>query len=299
MSLAFRYISLRERILARHRLAEVYRAEDGSDAEMDRTGRVVEKAEIIPAVLDTGRRVAFSYNPKMVPYSYWRSQELSLFWRAKSEFRAPVLDFGCGDGSFTRGLFEHIEYGVDIDPSALEIAAQYGLYDRLLTFDKMASDLPDASVGTVFSCSVLEHTVDVKTCLEQIARVLKPGGRLYFTVPSPGLTEHMSILHNRTFADMMNKSMFHRNMLEAGEWRGLITSTGLKICQFQEFQPLSFTRKFFLISLLGNRSFGRIPGFRSWFWRRYREKLMEDVAKSISGQVERGANYFVIAERIG
>lgn len=297
MSLTFAYIKLREYLLALKRDKESYRAEDGSQAEMDRTGRVVQTAENIPTEIDPVARVKFLFNDNAVAYSYWRSQELTLFWRALPNFQRPVLDFGCGDGSFSKCLLENIDHGVDIDPSALEIAAAYGIYRDLITFDQMVSDLPSASVGTVYSCSVLEHTIDIEACLSQIARVMRPGGKLYFSVPSPHFTQHMADLAGREFASNMNRRMFHRNMFDRKRWEALLEGVGLRVSEVLEFQPKSFTRKYFRISLLGNRTVGRIPGFRSWFWRRYKNQLVEDVACSISGEIDEGANYFIVAEK--
>lgn len=41
----------------------------------------------------------------------------------------------------------------------------------------------DASFDTLFSCSVLEHTVDPAAALREMARLLRPGGALILSVP--------------------------------------------------------------------------------------------------------------------
>lgn len=293
----FTLIRIREAILAEGRKKETYRSANGQEAEMDRTGRVVDSALTFPIAFDTARRVAFSFNDNAVAYSYWRAQELSLFWREMDNYERPILDFGCGDGFFSSNIFKSLEYGVDIDRTALAVAAQYHIYQELLTFDEMIAQVGSGTVGTVFSCSVLEHTDDLTTCLSEIGRVIKPGGKFFFTVPSPHFTEHMATLADRTFADRMNARMYHRNLLDDEEWRRRLADAGLRMTRLVEFQPLSFTAKYFRISLLGNRTVGRIPGFRKWYWRRHGEQLIEDVAQSLSGNVKNGANYFIVAEK--
>ena len=43
--------------------------------------------------------------------------------------------------------------------------------------------LPDGSVDSVVSIEVFEHVEDLDKCLEECARLLAPGGLLYFTMP--------------------------------------------------------------------------------------------------------------------
>ncbi|HUR56027.1 MAG TPA: methyltransferase domain-containing protein, partial [Gemmataceae bacterium] len=42
----------------------------------------------------------------------------------------------------------------------------------------------DASFDTVFSCETIEHVPDPPLAVRQLARVLKPGGRLFLTTPN-------------------------------------------------------------------------------------------------------------------
>ncbi|MCY3023226.1 MAG: class I SAM-dependent methyltransferase [Planctomycetota bacterium] len=53
----------------------------------------------------------------------------------------------------------------------------------LLLADMHRLPFADASVDGVICTSVLEHVADAHTCLDEIARVVKPGGHVYVTVP--------------------------------------------------------------------------------------------------------------------
>lgn len=270
-------------------------------AEPDLTGRILMEPKIVEMVEDNERRVLFAHFVTSLAHSFWRAQELTLFKRASASFAPPVLDFGCGDGSFSACLFKAVEYGVDIDEAALSVAEQYGIYGELLTFDELTARLPSACIGAVFSCSVLEHTVDLRACIGEIARVLKPGGRFHFSVPSPGFTEQMTQLIDRPFADEVNDFMFHRNLLPDIEWQTLLQEHGLQVERFDSFQSIEFTRLYFCLGLLGNRAFGKIPGLealRRLFWRSFRGSLLDKVAMSVDHPVAKGANFFVVAAKI-
>jgi SAM-dependent methyltransferase len=104
---------------------------------------------------------------------------------AKSSANLVVLDAGAGEGRFS-GLFSGKRYiALDLrigdpgwDYSATNICA-----------DLAAIPLADGSVDRVLNLQVLEHVEEPAAVLAEFWRVLKPGGRLYLTVPQ-GWHEH-------------------------------------------------------------------------------------------------------------
>ena len=267
----------------------------------DLTGRVLMEPKIVETIEDHNRSVLFAYFDTSLAHSFWRAQELSLFKRASVSFERPIMDFGCGDGSFSACIFDDIEFGVDIDKAALSVAKGYGVHQRLLTFEEMTTELPTASVAAVFSCSVLEHTADLRACIREIARVLRPGGRFFFSVPSPVFTEQMTELIDKSFAEAVNSFMFHRNLLTDSEWKTLLSEHDLEVEHFDNFQTIEFTRQYFCLSLLGSRATLQIPGLataRRLFWRSFRDSLLDKVAASVDHPVASGANFFIGGSKI-
>lgn len=92
-----------------------------------------------------------------------------------------VLDLGAGAGSLKGFEFRCQLVSVDCDPSAFASAFP-GSHHVIAT----AEHLPfvDASFDLVICHHALEHIPDVDGTLREIGRVLKPGGRLYISVPN-------------------------------------------------------------------------------------------------------------------
>jgi SAM-dependent methyltransferase len=121
-----------------------------------------------------------------------RAVEASFYERI--DFPSPVLDIGCGDGHFTEIAFDQlIDIGVDPDLRIMCEAQSRQVYRMLLQSDGGKLPLPEASIGTAFSNSVLEHIPHLDQVLLEVGRVLKPGAYFLFTVPNPGYRDELSI----------------------------------------------------------------------------------------------------------
>lgn len=107
----------------------------------------------------------------------------------------PLLDVGCGDGHFAAGCLGCLEAGgtdsppgVDagIDPRAASAAEarRTGAYRQVLVGSADTLPFPDGAFNGVVSNCVLEHIPPLGAALREIARVLRPGGKLVITVPS-------------------------------------------------------------------------------------------------------------------
>lgn len=98
-----------------------------------------------------------------------------------------VLDLGCGAGRFLRALAEHgaEAVGVDIADAALERARRNAPGAELHRIDPDSDlPLPDASCGLVWCSETLEHVADTAHLMDEVRRVLLPGGRLLVTTPA-------------------------------------------------------------------------------------------------------------------
>jgi SAM-dependent methyltransferase len=95
-----------------------------------------------------------------------------------------VLDVGCGEGAFTAALA-----GAGARPSGVEVAAEPLRRARVrhpeLDFRHVGGELPFAAgeFDVAWAGEVLEHVQDGVGLLEEIRRVLRPGGRLLLSTP--------------------------------------------------------------------------------------------------------------------
>jgi len=104
--------------------------------------------------------------------------------RIASERRSPVLDWGCGWGQVSSLLRER---GVDVE--AFDYRAGEPVHEVELEHfsgfrvqvsgEPVALPYPDNHFAAALSCGVLEHVQDPGGSLDELHRILRPGGRLY------------------------------------------------------------------------------------------------------------------------
>ncbi len=158
----------------------------------------------------------------------WRAAEIAAL--REQVFESPVLDLGCGDGLVTSLVLSRVEVGLDPDKKVLERAARHGIYERFEAVPAEEMQLPHGSIGTVFSNSVLEHLPHLDAVLEAVARVLRPGGRLIFTIPTEAFSRWL-VLPSTRYADWRNRQLCHLNLWPTGRWIEHLHSAGLEVEQ--------------------------------------------------------------------
>jgi SAM-dependent methyltransferase len=101
---------------------------------------------------------------------------------------ARVLDVGCGEGQLARLLVRggaRRVVGVDASVAQIAEAARLGGGVAYVRASASALPLPPGDFDAVVTCLVLEHIADLDGALDEIARVLRPGGRFVMFVNHP------------------------------------------------------------------------------------------------------------------
>lgn len=184
----------------------------------------------------------------------------------------PVLDVGCGDGTFTRLLFRPpVEAGIDLNPDEVARAQRLGVYKQVLCVSAATLPFADSSFASVFSNCVLEHVDGIDLALAEICRVLRPGGVLLTTVPTPrwesdgplpvlrrlgldGLSERMN--------DLLRRMWHHVTVEEQEEWRARLARAGMTLRVWEPYMVppayAAFAR--YLPTSLGSLVMRRVTG---------------------------------------
>jgi GT2 family glycosyltransferase/SAM-dependent methyltransferase len=221
-------------------LHQPYRSVDGSAG---RTGSVEPRR----------RNFLYAYLDQ-APVSLALMRAVECRQLSRLSFERPILDVGCGDGTFARILFNGLtlEAGVDADEEEIERARATRCYDDLRV--ARAEDLPFESeeFATIYSNCVLEHVPDILAALREIHRVLKPGGVLYITVPNPrcvtflfwpGVFRRLGLkaLAER-YSDLTLRLFKAEHVLEAEGWMELFAAAGFTAEHHEPYMSRRATR---------------------------------------------------------
>ena len=102
-----------------------------------------------------------------------------------------ILEVGCGRGFVVREL-QNITpdvYGIDLNPNAIE----HGVTTNLMVMHAERLEFDDATFDKLYSFHAIEHIPDIKKALEEMERVLRPGGRALLVYPAEPIRGLFSI----------------------------------------------------------------------------------------------------------
>ena len=128
--------------------------------------------------------VAVTYNEKDRPFTQY-PDKLARYLSSKYKLAngSKILDLGCGRAEFLRGFIRCGLDGYGVDQSL--IGKSICPEAEILQSDLESKPLPyeDDSFDVIFSKSVLEHFYYPDKLVEEMLRILKPGGRMIAMVP--------------------------------------------------------------------------------------------------------------------
>jgi SAM-dependent methyltransferase len=115
---------------------------------------------------------------------------------------ARVLDIGCHQGELLRSLGDHISPSVGLDPQACpENCPEHDLFPY--PFVEPLS-FPAGCFDVVVLLATFEHIPDREPLGRECFRLLRPGGRVIITVPSPKVDKILAPLCRFRLADGMS-----------------------------------------------------------------------------------------------
>ncbi|RPJ58547.1 MAG: class I SAM-dependent methyltransferase [Acidobacteria bacterium] len=208
----------------------------------------------------------------------WRAAEIAVL--RQCEYPRPILDLGCGDGLVSAMVLEQIDAGIDPDPKALEKASQMGLYRHLENSFVEASSLPEGHFGSIISNSVLEHIPNLEPVLVKARKLLRPGGRLVFTVPTEQFAESLTF-PSRRYSSWRNRQLCHLNLWSESRWRDALEKAGFELGTIKPYLQRRLVFYWDLLELLQQARLARRRLF-GIAWRRLPPRMIHSLASRIS-----------------
>lgn len=171
----------------------------------------------------------------------------------------PILDIGAGTGRQAQLL---AAYGfrviaVDIADSAYQAQQVYPITE----YDGRNLPVASRTIAVVFSSNVLEHIVDIDDFLDEIGRVVGPGGLAIHILPTPtwrfwNIIGHYGWLGKRLFAGLFQWNA--KNPIEVPppqiptSWRGIVSTLfplrhgerGMTLTEMYYYSCYWWTRQF-------------------------------------------------------
>lgn len=156
---------------------------------------------------------------------------------------ADVLDLGCGGGFLSNELAAagHRVVGVDCSPSSLELAKKRDKTGtvRYLGGDLARLPLPASSFDAVCAMDVLEHVEALGAALDEVARVLRPGGRFYYyTFNRNPLSWLLAVQGVRWIRNAPANVHVYRLLIKPAELASLCAERGLETELQRGFGPV-------------------------------------------------------------
>jgi SAM-dependent methyltransferase len=169
-----------------------------------------------------------------------RVDRLLQDWRIGKAVRwvppgARVLDVGCHDGALFRRLGPALGHGLGLDPALVGPISGERYELQPGSFPADAPDEPD-SFDAVTMLAVLEHVPsDQQPVLaDAVHRLLRPGGRLILTVPSPRVDSILDVLTRLRILDGMEAEQHYG--FQPDDVEPLMLGAGLTLAEHTTFQ---------------------------------------------------------------
>ncbi len=146
-----------------------------------------------------------------------------------------LLDVGCSSGHFLKVALDHGYdiHGVEPNPEMAKFATESLKLPKIQCGTLHAAHYPDASFDAVTLWDVLEHVEDPGGILEEVRRVLRPGGWLvgsdWIRTVDECDGEHGAAIR------AVEQAWRLSSLATIGEWQGALKGVGFEIVGLEDF----------------------------------------------------------------
>lgn len=243
----------------------------------------------------------------------------SIFFR-KIVVDHPSLEIGVcrGDISALHFAGKHFTCGSEyIYFIGAQAVRNFNLWDLVISEDLIALAHKDKIFSNISLVHTIDHVEDVDTVLQELSRILKTGGWLYFS----GYTNYLFRQDacawflkfiNKTLTDkytkMLAKRRHYYNLFSRDDWDALLKMHGLKLVKFAYFDggPCRFVKHFLHHYLFAGQcfEFRFINTLKKY---KFLEKIFTFYYVSIGlpiyrmtveGNIDWGSDFFIAVQKI-
>jgi 2-polyprenyl-3-methyl-5-hydroxy-6-metoxy-1,4-benzoquinol methylase len=183
-----------------------------------------------------------------------------------------LLDWGCGFGQLSHMLKQRgidvtsIEWNPDIPEGEVRRLERYPDVEARYTREPVTLPYGDASFDAVLSMGVLEHVQDPEGSLDELHRILVPGGRLYvYKLPNEhsyleaiakraGFYYHGQLEHDRLYTPASARAMV------AAHGFDVESVAAVNLLPLGLTAPIAQRPRFVDAYWTANRALARLPG---------------------------------------
>jgi ubiquinone/menaquinone biosynthesis C-methylase UbiE len=158
-----------------------------------------------------------------------------------------ALEIGCGSGNgsnlIKKYFFAKNIVGIDLDERMIRKAEKRNT-DQSISFrvmDASKLDFPDNSFDAIFDFGIIHHIPNWKDCINEIGRVLKPGGELILEdLSRESFIQDIGLLYRIISVHP------YRELYKIDEFTEYLKQAGFEILNFRKSNPLGLIRFFSL-----------------------------------------------------